>query len=138
MSVSKFKNIFFVLVFLFSIQSCSKFEDGPVISFRTKKQRLSQNWKIEYSINLKTGVRHSADYESWLLSFTKGGSYSKSIYYNNTPTTITGNWILSGNQLKLETTVGSEKIIEFYTITKLTKKELWVKDLLEEIHYYND
>jgi len=138
MKLLNVKHVLLIFVLVLSFQSCSKFEDGPKISLRTSKQRISRDWKIEYSINIKTGIRHSADYDGWLLSFDKGGSYTKTIYYNNIESSIIGDWAISGNQLKLEETGGSIVDNQFYTITRLTKKELWMKDNLEEIHYYSD
>ena len=138
MNLLKAKYTFLVLIMVIGLQSCSKFEDGPLISLRTKKQRLSRDWKIEYSVNTKTGIRHSADYDGWLLSFDKGGDFTKLVFYDNTETTFTGNWTLTDNQLKLEITTTSGSENDFYTITRLTKKEFWIKNKIEEIYYYSD
>ena len=134
----RLRYFFLFIIILGGIQSCSKFEDGPLISLRTKKQRISREWKIEYSVNKETGIRHSADYADWLLSFDKSGTFSNVIFYNNIQTTLSGNWILSDNLLKFEIITDSGSQNEFYTITRLTKKELWVQNNLEEIYYYSD
>ena len=138
MKMLKIKYTFFILAVIVGLQSCTKFDDGPLISLRTKEQRLANDWKIEYSINLKTGVKHSADYESWILSFDKGGSYTNTIYYGSVESTSNGSWEINGSQLKIKKSNNSETANEFYTITRLTKKELWLKDLYEEIHYYSE
>ncbi|MBN1251502.1 MAG: lipocalin family protein [Bacteroidales bacterium] len=136
-SVLKF-SIYSLLIFIFSFSSCSKFEDGPLISLRTKKQRLARDWKIEYTINKESGIRHSADFEDWLLTFDKGGTFTKIVFYNNIETKINGTWELNENILRLEFSYETETILEFYTIMRLTKKELWMNDNLEEIYYYSE
>ena len=130
---------FLVLALLSTSVSCSKYEDGPKISLLSKSKRISRDWKVEYSINLATQIEHSADFAGWLLSFNKDGSYSKTTIYNEQQTTTTGKWELIGdNQLRFNYSTSSSEQIMFYTILRLTKKELWLKDEFEELHYYSD
>ncbi len=138
MNLLKIKYVFFLLITGTLFQSCSKFTDGPLISLRTKKQRIVGEWKIEYSVNLKTNVKHSADYDAWIFSIKKDGSFTNTIYYGDTETSINGSWIFIDNQIKLEQTNKSGEIQEFYTILRLTKKEFWIKNKVEEIHYYSE
>lgn len=134
------KILVFILISLIGISSsCSKYESGPKISFLPKKTRISREWKTEYSINLKSGIEHSADYSAWLLTFEKGGVFTKYSVYNLLETTTTGNWEFVGkNQIRYDYTTNSGEQIEFYTILRLSRKELWIKNDLEEIHYYSD
>lgn len=121
------------------LSGCSKFEDGPYFSLLTVKQRLVRTWKIEFSRNIESGIEHSADFEGWLLKFEKNGNYTKTVVYNQVQTIFNGQWeILGKNQLKFEYTTNSGNITEFYTIMRLTKKELWINDTKEEIHLYAD
>jgi len=137
--MTKFKGKYvFILILIIGLQSCSKFDEGPLISFRTKKQRISRSWKIEYSLNLKTGIKHSGDFDAWLLSINEDGSYSNTIYYGNSETIINGSWTLNDNLLSLKKTETDETVNEFYTIIRLTTKELWVKTMVEEIHFYSE
>ena len=119
--------------------SCSKYEDGPKFSLLSKNKRISRDWKVEYSINLATQVEHSADFAGWLLNFSSDGTYTYTTIYNQLQTTTSGNWELIGDtQLRLNYSTASGEQIVFYTILRLTKKELWLKNEFEEIHYYND
>jgi hypothetical protein len=133
------KIIFFILLIGIVPLSCSKFEDGPYFSLLTTKQRLSREWKVQYSIDLQTGISHSADFEGWLLSFSKNGTFTNSIIYNQEQINYSGKWeIIGKNQIRFEYQIESGTSIQFYTILRLTKKELWLNDLKEEIHYYSD
>ncbi|MCF6242132.1 MAG: hypothetical protein L3J74_12400 [Bacteroidales bacterium] len=136
----KQKNIQYI-VFLISILlfSCSKFEDGPKISLLSKNKRISRIWKVEYSINLSTNIEHSADFDGWTLEFSKDGTYNQNIIYGETQNLINGNWEFIGdNQIRLNFNSASGEQIAFYTILRLSKKELWLKDEKEEIHYYSE
>lgn len=119
--------------------SCSKYEDGPKFSLLSKNKRISRDWKVEYSINLATQVEHSADFAGWLLNFGSDGTYTYTTIYKQLQTTTNGNWELIGDtQLRLNYSTASGEQIVFYTILRLTKKELWLKNEFEEIHYYSD
>ena len=136
----KQKNTLYI-VFLSTILlfSCSKFEEGPKISLLSKNKRISRIWKVEYSINLSDGVEHSADFEGWTFEFSKDGTYNQTIIYGESQTIITGNWEFIGdNQIRLNFNIAGEEQIDFYTILRLSKKELWLKDEKEEIHYYSE
>ncbi len=128
--------VFLITILLFS---CSKFEEGPKISLLSKNKRISRIWKVEYSINLSTNIEHSADFAGWTLEFLKDGTYNQTIIYGENQTAITGNWEFIGdNQVRLNFTSAGKEQIAFYTILRLSKKELWLKDEKEEIHYYSE
>lgn len=48
MKTKSIKNIFVVALILFTVISCSKFEDGPKISFRSVMNRILGTYRIEY------------------------------------------------------------------------------------------
>ena len=128
---------FFAISFLFV--SCSKFEDGPYFSLLTVKQRLAREWEVEYSRNLESGIEHSADFEGWVLNFEKGGAFSKTVLYGANKIEYTGSWeIIGKNRLSFDYSTTSGDVREFFTILRLTKKQLWVKSDYEEIHYYSN
>ena len=138
--MKKQKNrLFIVLLMVFFTFSCSDFEDGPKISLLSKTKRISRLWKVEYSINLLTDVEHSADFDGWVLEFSKDGTYSQTIIYGETQTIYSGQWeIIGDNQLRLNFNTNAGEQIEFYTILRLTKKELWLMNSVEEVHYYSE
>jgi len=139
--MTKYSKIFtlILIAFVFTNISCSKYEDGPKISLLSKKKRISRDWKTEYSVNLLTNIEHSADYAGWLLSINSDGSFSNITIYNELQTTYNGNWEFVGdNQIRYNFNSATGEQIEFYTILRLSRKELWVKNEFEEIHYYSD
>ena len=132
-------SVIFAIILTSISFSCSKYSEGPKISLITKKNRISKDWKIEYCINLKTGIEHSADYDGWLLSIEKDSNYSNYTIYNNVETTLTGNWEFIGdNQIRFTYNSLNAEQIDFYIILRLSRKELWLKNEHEEIHYFSD
>ncbi len=131
--------VFFIISALSFASSCSKYEDGPTISLLSSTNRISREWKTEYSINLETGIEHSADFANWLLTIDKGGSFSNKTIYNGLEITFNGSWTFIGdNQIRFNFNDNTGEQIEFYTILRLSNDEFWIKNSLEEIHYYSD
>ena len=129
-------SLLFILILSFSL-SCSKFEDGPAFSLLPVKNRIARSWKVEYVLNIATEISHSVDFDDWLFTLEKDGSFVKTLQYNQVETIYKGSWELTQkNLLKLEYTASSGTIVEFYTILRLTKNEFWLKDQFQEIHYY--
>ncbi|MPL99656.1 hypothetical protein SDC9_45875 [bioreactor metagenome] len=48
MKTKSIRNIIALALFLFTVTACSKFEDGPKISFRSKMKRIYGEYHIEY------------------------------------------------------------------------------------------
>lgn len=133
------RKLVILLLSLVMSGGCSKFEDGPYFSLLTVKQRIARTWKIEFSRNIESGIEHSADFEGWLLSIEKSGNFTRTVIYNQVQSTFTGQWeILGKSQLKFEYPSNTGNITEFYTIMRLTKKELWISNSSEETHLYSD
>ena len=131
--------VYIVWILIIFLSGCSKFEEGPKISLLSKTKRISRAWKVEYSINLETGIEHSADFNAWILEFSKDGTYSQTVVYGETQNIYNGKWAFIGdNQIRLNFNTQAGDQIIFYTILRLSKNELWLKDEKEEIHYYSD
>ena len=64
-------------IILVSLTSCSKYEDGPGFSLRTKKQRVVADWKAtSFTINGQNGLNSST---SDILECFSGGMFSYTI-----------------------------------------------------------
>ncbi len=121
------KAISFITVLLIIVSiSCSKYEDGPIISFRSKKERIEGTWKYESMIYADQNIVVTENLPDTVLTFTKDGSYSENTGY-------TGTWKFSGTvDLLIDKTKGSSAIEDKWEIIKLAKKQLWLrKDKVE-------
>jgi hypothetical protein len=134
--------------------SCSKFEEGPAISLRSKKARLENTWEIEKIIDSKGNTATISDifdtdsiseiigFDIEIISqkftFTKDGDVEHilEIKLNGAPVTteisMTGTWeFIDETGLKItmdaNTTAGIPSSVEEYNILKLANKELWLE-----------
>ncbi len=106
------------------IQSCKKYPDGPLISFRSRTERVANTWKID------NYQKNGNDYTSLMAGYTE--TYSKDGNYSYSWGSLagTGNWHFQNddNQIKLTgiTNQGTYNLV----ILKLEEKQFW--------YYYMD
>ncbi len=114
----------FAAVVIFNFSSC-KYEDGPNISLRTKKARLTGECEA-ISID---GETLGKDFEV-TIEFDKDGDFtgtSKFSYYGYSYSNSSkGEWEWIDGKAGIEVTVDGDK--EEWEITCLTNKELQFKD----------
>jgi hypothetical protein len=108
------------------ITSCKKYEDGPAFSLRTKKARLTGDWKIDKVLYNNEDI--TADYidgvgANFVLDIEKDGTYKQM-----GKVTDAGTWKLGEDKddvFFLSNDPGSKE--EAFRITRLKNKELWLK-----------
>lgn len=107
-----------------TITSCGKYEEGPSLSLRTKKARLTGEWDTKEYVDSDgtTTADNSDDY----VTFDKDGTYT----YTSGSTSQSGQWDFSSDKekLKVSYTFGSTTFTSESTILRLTNDELWIKD----------
>jgi len=117
------------------VSACNKLEDGPLFSIYSKTKRIKRSWKIESVQDLKTNEYHYKEYDGWILTFEGESKYSKKIVYNGKNVSETGVWKFENDILFMIYYPNEYTIEKQYQLLRLTQKELWVKDDIEEIHY---
>lgn len=129
MKTVKFLSIALLAV-AFVLGSCSKYEEGPALSLRTKKARLAGVWKVEKYV-LEDGSSSSPDSDDdGTVEFTKDGEAKATFSFFGTPTTITGEWefIKDKEWLRVSYEVGGQTDSEDSKILRLKNDELWLED----------
>jgi hypothetical protein len=120
------KNLFRTVVFalflgsaMTLIQSCQKYEDGPMISLRSRTARISNQWKVDnYKIN---GTDYTSMVSSYTETFSKSGAYS----YSWTILNGEGTWVFQNNDKEVKLTGNGDHTSRTLYILKLQEKELW-------------
>jgi hypothetical protein len=135
--------LFFAFAMLVSITSCRKYEEGPNVSFRTKKARITNNWKYESA--QVDGVEVSLDpyYAKQKHYFYRDGKYIQTIIDPVTleARNLQGNWVLYYNDRKIAITVkippANLDSTTNYNILKLFEKQMWLRttDNAREYHF---
>ncbi len=131
----------FAVVFL---ASCGKYEDGPGLSIRSKKARLTGTWVVESAIQGSTDITGDiTNGGSVELTFDKDGvftyAYDYVIFGVPASGSITGTWDFSDDKSELVITNGSGDS-NSAKILRLTSSELWLEETdsnggTYEVHY---
>ena len=128
---------------LSGFSACRKYEEGPNISFRTKKARVTNNWRCESAqVN---GVEVSLDpyYAKQKHYFYRDGKYIQTIIDPVTleARNLQGTWTLYDNDRKISVTTknfsGNIDSTNNYSILKLYEKQMWLRstDNTHEYHF---
>lgn len=116
-----------------NLQSCSKYEDGPAISLKSKRARLVGKWKV---VQIGTQIIHSQDDYSVEMQFDKDGDARMIVgtnytsYYGYTyfyGTTYVGSWDFGTHKQTLDLILDGTAVN--FDIRRLTKDEVWLEDL---------
>ena len=107
--------------------SCTLYEDGPIFSVLSKKQRVANVWVAE-RVTDSNGNDVTGSYDSWTWTFTEDGEATVS-YKLVIDIVINGTWNLLDNgaifQLITNELLGQN--IAEYDILRLTDDEFWVR-----------
>ncbi|MEN9333933.1 MAG: hypothetical protein RLY35_1113 [Bacteroidota bacterium] len=129
------KGLFILGAGLMLMASCGKFEEGPGFTLRSKKARLSGNWKLkEITVNGSTSYNGQplldASYEM-LFDFTKDGKFTFTEKYLNSATNYSNNgtWEFKDDSL-ITKSLGDDNIEdrEGLHIVRLTNSEFWIDE----------
>lgn len=117
-----------VLMVLTSLVSCSKYADGPMLSLRTKTQRVANQWKVAKAI--ENGADVTNDYNKFELNLDKGGGASLSVEYtffgDAIKYTTEGSWVFVDGKDKISFDFENDDADGVYTILRLKEKEMWL------------
>ena len=121
---------------LFCTISCKKYEEGPLISFRSKKSRIANKWKVANVF--KNGVDSTSYYAaegSWADMDKDGNADVTVIQSNGTLSDTTnseGRWELheKNTVFALILTDLLTNVVDTNTwfITRLKEKEFWLEE----------
>jgi hypothetical protein len=107
-----------------TLSNCQKYEDGPVISFRSRAERVANTWKVDnYKIN---GTDFTSVVSGYTETFTKGGDYSFDWGILNGA----GTWKFQSKDAEIALTGTNNQNDRTLVILKLEEKEFW--------YYYMD
>lgn len=126
--------LMFVAVASFVFVGCKKYDDGPTLSFASKKGRVVNTWKVEKEIY--NGVEQTLDpNDDSSIEFKRDDSFTVSGTSSGVTYSFTGTWKFGDKKETIITTMGSD--VDTMVITRLKSKELWVKsvDGKSESHY---
>ena len=109
--------------------SCKKYEDGPSLSLRSRKERVANDWRIDKAMNNGNDV--TSDFNNYLVKFGKGGEASLIAKYHFLGTdyefTTNGTWSFESNDDKIKVDYENNSADATYLIMRLKETEFWVR-----------
>jgi len=100
-------------------QGCKKYEEGPMISFKSRTERVSNTWKIDnYKIN---GSDYTSLMGSYDETFTNKGAYS----YNWGLISGSGKWEFQNRDKEIKLNGIEEQSSHTLNILKLEENAFW-------------
>ena len=105
-------------------ESCQKYPDGPMISLRSRTERVANTWKVDnYKIN---GNDFTSLMGGYTETYTKDGNYS--FAWGNL--SGTGKWEFQNKDAEIRITGTNNAPSQTLFIQKLEEKQFW--------YYYMD
>ncbi|MBA3971550.1 MAG: hypothetical protein H0X46_05295 [Bacteroidetes bacterium] len=118
----KTKTIFtFMVILAASIVGCKKYEDGPVLSLRSKTARVANTWKVEsYTIN-------GSDFTSTLTNINYTETYDKddNYSYNSSAGSGSGKWVFESDKEQIKRSGVAGQSTQTLYILRLKEREFW-------------
>ena len=126
-----------------SILSCKRYEDGPLISFRSAESRVENDWAA--SLVSRNEVRETQFFCRYELSLGEDKAFDWTLLAANAPESETqlyqGTWnLIDKQQIRLEftseetPTPDTENVL--MDITRLRDKEMWVNFLINGDRFF--
>ena len=134
----------FTLICLFTsallLIECKKYPEGPSISLRSKKARITDNWSV--SKYLENNVDLTTDFNIVFKNFyfvtSKDGEYlikrTVVVFTTNVHTEEYGNWNLASNKktlnlIPVSISGGTLPPASSWQILKLYENEMWLRNI---------
>jgi len=112
------------------LTSCSKYEEGPLISFRSKKARIANTWQVEQA--LEDGEDITDQYDQYELEMLDNNDASLAALYTLADLTFEyetdGTWSFEDSKEQLELDFEDDDADRIYDILRLKENELWLKE----------
>ena len=130
--------LFALTLFTLAFSSCKKYDDGPLISFKSKKERIANTWKVGKAI--RNGNDVTDDYSVYTLTTTADGDAKLVATYVTSFGTFSGNtngtWIFESKKELIKFDYENNDFDQVYKILRLTEDELWMREIggEDELH----
>ena len=117
---------------------CKKYEDGPAVSFRSKKARIANTWRVEKALNGSEDV--TSDFDQYELQMLTNGNATLSALYHLGDLSFefqtNGTWSLENNNEDLRLDFENDAADETYEILRLKEDELWLRTKSKDLELH--
>jgi hypothetical protein len=118
------------LVISIGSSSCSKYEDGPAFSLRSKTERISNTWRVEKAMENSSDV--TSDFDQYQLQMLSDGDATLAALYTLGDLTFefqtNGTWSFENNSEDVRLDFENDAADRTYQILRLKEDELWLRE----------
>jgi hypothetical protein len=113
-----------------ALSSCSKYEDGPAFSLRSKTERMSNTWRVEKA--MENGSDVTSDFEQYQLQMLSDGGATLAALYTLGDLTFefqtSGTWSFENKSEDVRLDFENDAADRTYEILRLKEDELWLRE----------
>jgi hypothetical protein len=130
--------LFALAIVAITLSSCKKYDYGPLISFKSKKERIANTWKVGKAI--RNGNDVTNDYSGYTLTTTADGDAKLVATYVTSFGAFSGNtdgtWIFESKKELINFDYENDDFDQVYKIMRLKDDELWMRAIggEDELH----
>jgi len=110
--------------------SCQKYEEGPAVSLKTRKERVANTWAVEKAY--RDGKDVTTDYGQYELQMlTSGFAKLVAVYHMEGiqyEYETEGTWKLENKDDDLRLDFGDNRADRTFTILRLKEDQLWLRE----------
>lgn len=131
MNNNKISIVFLLSLSILILSGCKKYEEGPWLSLKTKKARITGEWELDYSFHKENGVitgeydKSTNPSNGRIIKFEENGVYTITITKPSEVSTHINRWAFIDGK-------GGKEFLRLewrtYKIIRLTNKELIYTD----------
>ncbi len=118
--------------------SCKKYEAGPLVSLRSKKERIANTWRVEQAIN--NGQTVTSDFDQYELQMLHNGNATLAALYNLGSLSFEfqtdGTWSLEDSKEDLRLDFENGAADRTYEILRLKEDELWLREKGDDLELH--
>jgi hypothetical protein len=112
------------------LSSCSKYEDGPAFSLRSKEERISNTWRVDKA--MENGSDVTSSFDQYELQMLRDGAATLAALYSLGDLTFefetTGTWTFENSSEDLRLDFENDAADRTYEIMRLKENELWLRE----------
>ena len=126
--------LFGFAAFMLLNSGCKKYEEGPLLSIRSKKARIVNDWVVvkSYVNGKEEDLENTTEEMEFKDDYTGRYKYTGSSIFGESKYEINFKWDFNRDKTKLIINYldddGNEEYVVDYLILKLYENELWLKD----------
>jgi len=128
-----YKFLIAIISISFIVSGCNKYEDGPLLSLRSKQERLINTWA--YNLVLRNGanvtfgtVDGAINYAASEIGFNDENRFSDIFYQDSIYVQRDGSWIFNDKKKEVHLTYDDNGEMRTLRINRLKEKDLHLEE----------